>query len=135
MPLITFNFSVDAAGNFTYGGYTPGGGVPLPNWPFSGADSLSFECPTGPFTIRLHRTDLAPGAGNLPDIFGGPVHAHNNNGVWVAPVPVIQDGLTNDDRKDIFHKHGFIAKYRYVIGVLNGGHIDVDDNYSGIHTC
>jgi len=130
---ITFKFDVNAQGVFTY--TVP----PLPasqNWPFSGDDNLLFECPKGPFTLRLRRTDLAPGAGALPDIFGGQVPATQKlDGVWVAAVPKILDGLEREERKSIWRVNGFIAKYRYVVGVVNGTGVAVDDSHSGIHTC
>jgi len=136
MSQLTFKFSVNANGFFTYQSFThPTTGATTPNWPFSADDSLAFQCDQGPFTLRLRRTDVAPGAGNPGDIFNGPVMAKNVGNVWVAQVPTIVDGLTKPDRKAIFHAAGFIAKYRYVIGVLNGNRVDVDDNQAGIHTC
>ena len=76
-----------------------------------------------------------PGAVGYPDIFGGQVTAKKVNGVWVAAVPKILDGLEIEERKAIFHASQFIAKYRYVIGVLNGDGVAVDDSHAGIHTC
>ena len=132
MAQITFKFDVNQKGDFTYT-------IPPPpafkNWPFSGEDNLLFECPKGPFTLRLRRTDIAPGAVSYPDIFGGQVTAKKVNGVWVAAVPKILDGLEIEERKAIFHASRFIAKYRYVIGVLNGDGVAVDDSHAGIHTC
>jgi hypothetical protein len=136
MSQLTFKFSVNANGFFSYQPFThPTTGTTTPNWPFSADDNLEFHCDQGPFTLRLRRTDVAPGAGNPPDIFNSPVTAKKVGTTWVAPVPTIVDGLTTQERKTIFHANQFIAKYRYVIGVLNGDRVDVDDNQAGIHTC
>jgi hypothetical protein len=132
MVPLTFNFSVDANGVFTYD--EPAAGVT--NWAYSFKNSLTFQSATGPFTLRMRRTDQA--AGNLPDPFGGPVKATQVGGAgpWTASVPQINDGLTEATRHKIWQTNGFIAKYRYVIGAkMADGSIALDDNQPGIHTC
>jgi hypothetical protein len=134
MVPLTFSFSVNANGVFTYDAPAPG----VPNWAYSFKNSLKFQSVTGPFTLRLRRTDQAGGTGNLPDPFGGPVKATQVNGAgpWTASVAQINDGLTEAVRHTIWQNNGFIAKYRYVIGArMADGSVAVDDNQSGIHTC
>ena len=50
-------------------------------------------------------------------------------------MPVIDDGLDPAIRKAIWESVGFIAKYRYIIGVADGNRVFVDDSHPGIHTC
>lgn len=134
MVPLTFSFSVDADGVFKYDAPAPG----VTNWAYSFKNSLKFQSATGPFTIRLRRTDQAGGTGNLPDPFGGPRKATQVGGAgpWTASVPQINDGLTEAVRRTIFQSNGFIATYRYVIGAkMEDGSIAIDDSHTGIHTC
>jgi hypothetical protein len=133
MASLTFRFSVDDQGAFTYEKFThPETGVTTTNWPYSGVDTVRFESEKGPFTLMQRRTDTA--APGWKDPFNGPVKATKEGNVWVATVTV-NDGLTPAFRKQLFQSQGFISKYRYVIGLQNGAEIAVDDNHPGIHTC
>ena len=135
--LLTFKFAVDANGKFTYSpadSSNPAAQPGATNWPYTHRDQLNFRCPKGPFTLKLLRTDLAPGAGGAKTPFG-PVEAKKQGGEWVAHVPLIDDGLDPAVRKSIYDAVKFIAKYRYVIGVADGGRVFIDDSHTGIHTC
>jgi hypothetical protein len=130
MATLKFGFSVDDNGAFTYHPASPG----VPNWPYTHRDIVEFHCDKGPFTMRQRRTDAA--TSGLPDSFGGPVKATKDpaSSKWVART-TISDGLTDAHRKQLFVSKGFISKYRYVFGVMNGADIAVDDNQAGIQTC
>jgi hypothetical protein len=137
MPLLTFNFNVDADGKFTYSppeASNPAAQPGATNWPYTHRDQLAFRCPKGPFSLKLLRTDIAPGAGGAKTPYG-PVYAEKQGADWVAQVPTINDGLDPAVRKSIWQSVGFIAKYRYIIGVADAGKVFVDDTHTGIHTC
>jgi hypothetical protein len=134
--VLTFNFNVDANGKFTYSppANNPAAAPGSTNWPYTHKDQLEFRCRKGPFALKLLRTDIAPGAGGAKTPYG-PVEAKKQGADWVAHVPVIDDGLDPAIRKAIWESVGFIAKYRYIIGVADGNRVFVDDSHPGIHTC
>lgn len=127
MATRVFKFSVDDKGVFKYEPVGTEG-----QWRYTHDDTVEFHCKKGPFTIRQRRTDTA--IPNLPDPFGGPIEAKKVGNTWVASTGVT-DGLSGAFRSELFRRMGFISKYRYVFGVMNGAEIALDDNQPGIQTC
>jgi hypothetical protein len=139
-----FEFTVDDGGNFTY--YPPN---PRPHWKtdrendwaYLSCDKLKFQTQDGPFTMKLRRTDSSSRGGPMTNPFGGQLlesrHDPKSNS-WVIEVDQICDGLTPAQRREIHNANGdpgFIAKYRYLIGVLKNGKAMADDDQFGTYTC
>lgn len=126
-----FRFSVDANGRFTY--------VPKDDWVYGHADRLFFRSPNGPFTISASRTDHSP----WPGVMSNPINNLHGRpdpaGGWIAEVNGINDGLTDEERRQAREQSGevpgFIAKYKYIVAVTQKDEILIDDTQTGTYQC
>jgi hypothetical protein len=128
-----FEFSVDDKGNFKY--------TPSEDWLYCSFDKLRIQTLDGPFTLKLRRTDTSPGRGPVTNPLGEEMLESTKppgSQHWIIDVIEIRDGLTPAQRKEIFRANfppGFIAKYRYLIGVLKNGKAMADDDQFGTYSC
>jgi hypothetical protein len=127
-----FEFSVDDRGNFTY--------TPAEDWLYCSCDVLRFQTLDGPFTLKLRRTDASTRGGPVTNPFGEMLESKQSpdSKHWFIEVNEICDGLSPRERKEIYQANyppGFIAKYRYLIGVLKNGKAMADDDQFGTYAC
>jgi hypothetical protein len=139
-----FTFSVDDRGNFTYEDPSPlteWETDPPKDWAYCSCDKLKFQTQDGPFTMKLRRTDSSTRCGLMTSPFGGQLLESEydpESKTHFIEVKEICDGLTPAQRKEIYDANyppGFLAKYRYLIGVLKNGKAMADDDQFGTYTC
>lgn len=126
-----FHFSVDKNGKFTYN---------APDWEYAHDDRLIFNSETGPFTITASRIDHSPWPGTISTPVDN-LHSHPDPKYgWVAEVNGINDGLTPEERRQAREATApadplFIAKYKYIVGAMQGSEILLDFQQTGTYQC
>lgn len=124
-----FTFSVDDSGQFTY--------EPSGDWAYTRKDTVRFETPSGPFSVRFLRKDGT----EAPDPTDGPLGEQlsatdqNEAGTWAAETEV-RNSFSDEERLAIMALNGgFIMKYNYAITVTKGGEQFSDSSHNGTWNC
>lgn len=126
-----FRIVVSSTGEFSF--------VPDDDWAYHAYDKLRFISEIGPFTVTARRIDRSPWDGGLRNPIENLAGKQVNETTWVAETEV-DDGLTGEERSSAASANeppepGFLAKYRYFIGVMQDNRVLLNDAHNGTYYC
>lgn len=126
-----FEFVVSPTGEFSF--------IPDGDWAYHAFEKLRFISKAGPFAITARRIDQNPWEGGFRNPIDNLEGRQIDEYTWVAETEV-NDGLTTEERSQAASSNeppapGFLAKYRYFIGVIKDGRVLLNDAHNGTYYC